>query len=74
MFLLVPAPAADATAVNPTGIKTHLANGLSTFFINGKPNLINGPRGLPRNPPDSNFLDSWIFDNFVLAMENYVEN
>ena len=29
--------AADVAAVNPSGIKTLLANGLSLFFINGKP-------------------------------------
>ena len=28
-----------AAAVNPNGIKTLLANGLSTFFINGKSSL-----------------------------------
>ena len=38
--------------VNPNGIKTHLANGLITFFINGSPVTVfnNGPRSLPRNP------------------------
>ena len=45
IFLCIPASAADAAAVNPKGIKTPLANGLITFFING-------PRNLPRNPPD----------------------
>ena len=44
--------AADAAAVNPNGIKTLLANGLITFFISGNPVFNNGPRSLPRNPPD----------------------
>ena len=33
-FLCIPVSAAVA-AVNPNGIKTLLANGLTTFFING---------------------------------------
>ena len=51
-FLCIPASAADAAAVNPKGIKTLLANGLITFFINGNPVFSNGPSNLPRNPPD----------------------
>ena len=42
---------AEAVAVNPNGIKTNLANDVSTFFINGKPTFINGPKKLPRNTP-----------------------
>ena len=51
-LLCIPASAADAAAVKPNGIKTLLGNGLITFFINGNPVFNNGPRGLPRNPPD----------------------
>ena len=51
IFLCIPASIADADAVNLNGIKTLLANGLSTFFISGKPVFNNGPRSLPRNPP-----------------------
>ena len=51
-FLCTPAFAADAVAVNPKGIKTLLANVLITFFINGNRGFSNGPRSLPRNPPD----------------------
>ena len=47
----IPALAADAAAVNPNGIKTLLANGLITFFINRNPVFNNGPRSLPKNPP-----------------------
>ena len=37
IFLCIPASAADATAVNPKGINTLLANGVITFFINSNP-------------------------------------
>ena len=43
---------ADAAVVNPNGIKTLLANGLSTFFLKGNPVFSIGPNILPRNPPD----------------------
>ena len=52
VFFCIPASAADAAAVNLNGIKTLLANGLITCFINGNPVLDNGPRTLPRSPPD----------------------
>ena len=48
----------DATAVNPKGITTLLANGLNTFFINGSPVFNNGSRSLPRNPPNCTILDN----------------
>ena len=50
--------AVDA-AVDPNGIQTRLANGLSTFFINGKPTFLNGPRSLARNLPYCTILGSW---------------
>ena len=59
-FLCTSASAADAAAVNPKGIKTLLANGLITFFISGNPVFSNGPRSLPRNPPDCIILDIWV--------------
>ena len=43
------ASVADAAAINPNGVKTLLANGVATFFINDKPNLVNEARTLPRN-------------------------
>ena len=52
IFLCIPASAADAAAVNPEAIKTLLANGLITFFINGNPVFSDGPSNIPRNPPD----------------------
>ena len=57
VLLCIPASAADAAAVNPKGIKTLLANGLVTFFINGNPLFSNGPKGLPRIPADCIILD-----------------
>ena len=43
------ASVADAAAINPNGVKTLLAYGVATFFINDKPNLVNEARTLPRN-------------------------
>ena len=37
--------------INLNGIKTFLANDLSTFFIKNKPVFSNGSRRLPRSPP-----------------------
>ena len=48
--LCFPASAADVAAVNPTAIKTFLANGLITLFINGNPVFSNWP---------SNFVAPW---------------
>ena len=39
IFWCIPASAADAIAVNPKGIQTHLANGLISFFFCGNPIL-----------------------------------
>ena len=61
IFLCIPASAAAAAAtaaVNPNGIKTLLANGLITLFVNGSPVYSNGPRSLPRNSPDCIILDN----------------
>ena len=40
----IPVPSADAAAVDARDIKTLLANGLSIFFINGKPVFSNSAR------------------------------
>ena len=45
-FLWIAASVADAPAVNLNGIKTLLANGLSTFFIKGNPVFSNDPKTL----------------------------
>ena len=65
-FLCIPASAADATVVNPNGIKKAFgANGLSTFFISGNPVFSNGPKSLLRNPRECIILDIWVFDNSI---------
>ena len=51
------------------GITTLLAKGLSTFLIKDNPVFSNGPKILPKNPPDCLILCSWVFDNFILAEE-----
>ena len=56
---------ADAAEVNLRGIKTLLANGSITFFVNGNPVFSNGPSNLPRNPPDCIILDNCVFDNLI---------
>ena len=66
-FLLIPASAVDTAAGEPNGIKTRLGNGLRTFFIKSKPDFNNVSRSLTRNPLDCLILDSWVFDNFILA-------
>ena len=42
-----------------------LAYGLITFFINVNPAFSNGPRSLPRNPPDYIILGIWVFDSLI---------
>ena len=49
------------------GIKTLLANGLSSFPTKGNPVFSNGPKSLPKNPRDCPILCKWVFDKFVLA-------
>ena len=58
IFFIISGSATDAAVVNSNGIKMLLANGLSKFFIKGKPIFSNGPRTLPRNPPDYIISDS----------------
>ena len=58
--------------VNPNGTSTLfvIANGPSTFLINGKSSFINGPRRiLPKNPPNAIILEVCVFDYFVLTDE-----
>ena len=74
IFLCIPASAADAAAVYPDGIKTLLVNGSITFFINGNPGFSNGPRNLPRNPPDCVILDNWVLDNLISAGELFAKD
>ena len=54
----IAASVADAATVNPNGIKKLFANGLSTFRNKSKSLFSNGPRSLPRNPPDCTILEN----------------
>ena len=58
---------AYTTAVNRNDIKTLLANGLSKFFIKGKPVFSYGPRSFPLSPPDCTILEIWVFDSFIIV-------
>ena len=69
IFWWIAASVADAAAINPNGIKTLLAIGLSTIPIKGNQGFSNGPKSLPKNPPDCPILCNWVFDNFILAEE-----
>ena len=46
---------------------------LSPFPIKDKPLFSNGPKSLPRNPPDCAIFDNWVFDNFLLADEPFAK-
>ena len=74
IFLWTAVSVADVAAVNSNGIKTLLANGLSTFLIKTKPVFINSPRSLPKNPPDYRILYNWVLDNSVLADELFAKD
>ena len=56
IFLSKDACVGDAAAVIPNGIKTLLANGLSTFPIKDNPGFSNAPKTLPKNPPNCSIL------------------
>ena len=68
IFLWIDASVVN-TAINSNGIKRLLANVLSTFPLNDNPLFNNGPKSLPKNPPDCTMLCNWVFDNFILAEE-----
>ena len=73
IFLWIFASVADADVANPYGIKTLLANGLSTFPIKGNPVFCNDPQSIPRYPPDCPMLWNWVFDIFILADEPFAK-
>ena len=56
------ASVADAAVVNLNGIKTLSANGVSTFFINGKKSVINGLKTTKRSSFLTNNLSSSSFN------------
>ena len=55
-------------------IRTLLANAWITFLISGNTVPSNGPRRLPRNPPDCTILDNWAFDSLILIDELFVKD
>ena len=69
IFLWIAASVAYTAAVNPNGIATLLANGLSTFLIKSYPVFSNDPKSLPKNPPDFPILCNLVFDSLILAEE-----
>ena len=64
MFFQITVSVADASAVNPNGIKTLLADGLSTFSTKGKAVFSNSPKSVPRNRPDCPIF-FYLFLNFL---------
>ena len=46
---------------------------LSTFPIKGNPVFSNGPKILPKNPPDCPILWNWVFESFLLADESFAK-
>ena len=55
---------------------TLLANGVGTFFVNGKPIFVNGPRTLRRNPSDYiifdilNGIKVWVFIEKIIEKKH----
>ena len=64
---------ANAIAVNPYGIKTLLANSVSTFPIKCNPAFTYGPKILPKNSPEYPVLLNWIFKFLILAYEQFAK-
>ena len=62
IFFSITASVAESAVVNPEGTQTLLANGMNTFFNNGKPTGINGLRKL-RNLP------SWLVNFLVVPFK-----
>ena len=50
-----------------------LANGVSTFSINGTLIFSNGSKNIRKNPPDCPILCNWVFDSFILADEPFTK-
>ena len=73
IFLWIALSVADNAAVDPNGIKTLLANGLSAFPIKGNPGSGNGPKSLLKYPPDCPILCNRVFDSFMLAKELFAK-
>ena len=61
----MPTSAADVAFVNPKGMGKLLASSLITFFIHGKPTLMNGRRILSWYPLNCTILDIYLFIYFL---------
>ena len=72
IFLCMAASIADSAAVNPNGIKKALANGLSTFPINGNPGFNNGPKILIKILP---IVEFYVIEFFIILylLKNYLK-
>ena len=73
IFSWIAASVVDDPAVNLNDNKTLLANDLSIFPIKGDSGFSNGPKSLPKNPPDSPILWSWVFDSFITADKTFAK-
>ena len=49
------------------------SGGLSTFPIKGNPVFSNGPKILPKNPPDCPILWNWVFESVILPEELFAK-
>ena len=73
-YLLIAASVDVAATVDPNGVQSLSANGLSTVPIKGNQVFSNGPTSLPENPPDYlPILCNWVSDNFILADEPFAK-
>ena len=57
-FFQIAASVAEAAGINPKDTKTLLAKCLNMFSIKIKHDFSNGPRRLPKNPPNFIILDN----------------
>ena len=62
IYFWIATSVADIPAVNPNAYKTFLANGVSTFLINGKPAVIDGLRKFKNSP-------SWLVTFLVVHFD-----
>ena len=53
-------------------VKTFLAKGLSAFLVKDNPVFRNGPKFLPKNPPNCRILSNRVFD-VILADEPFTK-
>ena len=73
IFIRKAASLAEGAAVNPNDIRTRLVNGVDTFFINDKLNLIKWARKLNKRPLFSQDLVTLIifFNSLFIIFSKY---